>query len=109
MRKMLLSTLVCVAFASSAFASNEIVVENEDVKTNAKLSSTFEIQSVNYEFGFCSITIIYHYILPGGQTYSETKTIMLGYTQNAAQCQQLQRDYVNKVLLPSLQPGDKVW
>lgn len=106
---MLFSAIAMVAFVGSTFASNEVVVENKNVETSAEVSSTFEIQSVDYEFGFCSITIIYHYILPGGQTYSETKTIMLGYTQNAAQCQQLQRDYVSKVLLPSLQPGDKVW
>lgn len=103
MKKMLFSAVAMVAFAGSAFASNEVVVEKESVEVNANISSTFEVQSVNDEFGFCSITIQYNYILPGGGVYTEYKTIMIGYTQNAAQCTQLKKDYINKVLTPSME------
>jgi len=53
MKKMLFSAIAMVAFAGSAFASNEVVVENESVRTTTKI----EINEKKKFFAECIVEI----------------------------------------------------
>ena len=57
MKKLMFSTLACVAFAFSGFASNEVVIENQEIKIEEN-STTLEKYVFSEEDGCTTCTLV---------------------------------------------------
>lgn len=72
MRKLLLSALACVAFAGSAFASNEVIDENTYLNQESDTDESKDDSGIQYKYT-CNVSIYYTDFWGREQVYTETK------------------------------------